>query len=195
MRIFCNLGPLAEARAQYWAGRLCAWSTLALVLAAIFGSPLQTWAHKDFLSTPVSADAAQHIDQAPQALLPAVQPTAPVLAGGLPTVVLVMLTMIAMAQGVWRWRRTTALGLVLVLSLFTFGIAVHSVHHLLEPGKAAGCLAFSASQHVSGTLDDPCHVWVPGLAVTATSLNPPDQPSRIFHCRTDLPRAPPPVHT
>jgi hypothetical protein len=192
MRICRGLRSLAEARAQHRGRRLCAWSILALVLAATLGSPLQTWAHNELLSAPVSADAGQHRDQIPQAWLPAVQPTGPVLEGGLSIVVLVMLTMIAVAQGVWRWRRTTALGLVLVLSLFTFGTAVHSVHHLLNPEKAAGCLVFSASQHISGTLDAPCHVWVPGLPVAATSLDHRHEPSLTFRCRTDLPRAPPP---
>jgi hypothetical protein len=195
MRISCHLGPLAKARAQHWAARLCAWSTLVLGLAAILSSPLPTWAHNDLLSTPLSADAAQHIDQTPQPSLPAEQPTSPALPWVSLIAVLFMLTMVVRAQSVWRWRRTTALGLVLILGFFTFGIAVHSVHHLLEPEKAAECLVFSASQHVSGTLDDPCHVWVPGLAVTAASLKHPNEPSMTFRCRTDLPRAPPPVHS
>ena len=72
--------------------------------------------------------------------------------GGPLTFMLFVLMAVAMTQGVWRWRRTTALGLALVLGIFTLGIAVHSVHHLLEPEKAAECLVFSASQHLSGTL-------------------------------------------
>jgi hypothetical protein len=90
-----------------------------------------------------------------------------------------------------RWHRITAIGLVLVLGVFTFGIAVHSVHHLLEPGKAAECLVFSASQHASGTLCDLCDVFVPGPTVTAVSLDHPDVPAFILRCRCDLPRAPP----
>ena len=64
------------------------------------------------------------------------------------TVILFVLMAVALAHGLWRWRRTTAFGLVLVLGTFTFGIAVHAVHHLSEPGKAAECLVFSASQQL-----------------------------------------------
>jgi hypothetical protein len=82
------------------------------------------------------------------------------------TIILFVIMAVAMAQGVWRRRRTTALGLVLVLGTFTFGIAVHSVHHLSEPEKATECLVFSASQHVSGTLTAPVtftrHCWPSG---------------------------------
>jgi hypothetical protein len=85
----------------------------------------------------------------------------------------------------------TALGLVLVLGTFTFGIAVHAVHHLSEPEKAAECLVFSVSQHVSGTLDEPCDVHAPGLAVTIASPDNLDVPTFILHYRFDLPRAPP----
>jgi hypothetical protein len=80
---------------------------------------------------------------------------------------------------------------VLVLGTVTLGIAVHSVHHLLEPEKSAECVVFSASQHVSGTLAEPCDVHVPGPAVTTASPDNPDVPAFILDCRSDLPRAPP----
>ena len=111
--------------------------------------------------------------------------------GALLTLILFMLIAVAMAQRLWQWRKTTALCLVLVLGTFTFGIAIHSVHHLLEPGKAADCLVFSASQHVSGTLAEACDVHEPGLAVTTAAPANLDVPAFILHCRSDLPRAPP----
>jgi hypothetical protein len=107
------------------------------------------------------------------------------------TGILYMLMAVATAHGVWRWRRMTALGLVLVMGTFTFGIAVHAVHHLSEPEKAAECLVFSLSQHVSGTLDEPCDVHAPGLAVTTASPDNPDVPTFILRRGSDLPRAPP----
>jgi hypothetical protein len=102
-----------------------------------------------------------------------------------------VLIIVAMAQGVWRWRRTTAVGLMLVLGTFTFGMAVHSVHHLSEPEKAAECLVFSASQHASGILAEPYDVHVPQLVVPTASPDNPDVPTAILRFRADLPRAPP----
>jgi hypothetical protein len=186
-----HVGPLAEARARGWAVHLCAWATLAVGLAVILGSPLQTWAHSDPALTLPSADAPQQECQAPQPGLPAAHATSSAMRVAPLTVILFIFTAVAMAQGVWRWRRTTALGLVLALGTFTFGIAVHSVHHLSEPEKAADCLVFSASQHVSGTLAEPCDVHVPGLDVTTASPDSPDVPAFILRCRSDLPRAPP----
>jgi hypothetical protein len=183
--------PSAEARGRGWAEHLRAWVILAVVLAVILGSPLQTWAHSDLSSALPLADVSQHECQSPQSGLPAAQPTSPVVPEAPLTVILFVLMAVALAQALWRWRRTTALGLVLVLGIFTFGIAVHSVHHLLEPGKAADCLVFSASQHVSGALAEACDVHEPGLAVTTASPANSDVPAFILRCRSDLPRAPP----
>jgi hypothetical protein len=186
-----HVGPSAAARARGWAVHLCAWVTLGIGLAVILASPLQTWAHSDPALTLPSADASQQECQAPQPRLPATHPTSSAMRGAALTVILFVVTAVAMAQGVWRWRRTTALGLALALGTFTFGIAVHSVHHLPEPEKAADCLVFSASQHVSGTLTEPCDVHGSGLAVTTASPDNPDVPAFILGCRSDLPRAPP----
>jgi hypothetical protein len=186
-----QVGPSAEARARGWAMHLCVWVTLAVGLAVILGSPLQTWAHSDPASPLLSADASQQECQAPQPRLPAAHPTSSAMRGVPLTVILFIFSAVAMAQGVWRWRRLTTLGLVLVLATFTFGSAVHAVHHLSEPEKAAECLVFSVSQHVSGTLDEPCDVHAPGLAVTTASPDNPDVPTFILRCGSDLPRAPP----
>ena len=186
-----HVGPSAEARVQGWAVHLCVWVTLAVGLAVILGSPLQTWGHSDPELTLSSADASQQECQAPQPGLQAAHATSSAMRGAPLTVILFIFTAVAMAQGVWRWRRTTALGLVLALGTFTFGIAVHSVHHLSEPEKAADCLVFSASQQVSGTLAEPCDVHVPGPAVTTASPDSPDVPAFILRYRSDLPRAPP----
>jgi hypothetical protein len=186
-----HVGPSAEARVQGWAVRLWIWVTLAVGLAVILGSPFQTWGHSDPALTLPSADASQQECQAPQPKLPAAHPTSSAMRGAPLTVILFIFMTVAMAQGVWRWRRTTAMGLVLALATLTFGIAVHSVHHLSEPEKAPDCLVFSASQHVSGTLAEPCDVHVSKLAVTPASPDNPDVPAFILGCRSDLPRAPP----
>jgi hypothetical protein len=191
VRIACNVEPSDGARVTEWAGYLRIWGTLVVVLAVILGSPLQTWAHSDPASTLLSADASQQECQAPQPRLPAAHPTSSAMRGAPLTVILFVFTAVAMTQGVWRWRRLTTLGLMLVLATFTFGSAVHAVHHLSEPEKAAECLVFSVSQHVSGTLDEPCDVHAPGLAVTTASPDNPDVPTLIPRCGSDLPRAPP----
>jgi hypothetical protein len=191
MRIACHVEPLDGARVREWAKHLRVWGPLAVVLVVILGSSLQTLAHSDLSSTLPPAVASRHEGQAPQLGLPAAPPMSPAVPGAPLSVILFVFTAVAMAHGVWRWRRMTALGLVLVLGTFTFGIAVHAVHHLSEPEKASECLVFSASQHVSGTLDESCDVHAPGLAVTTASPDYPDVPTFILHYRFDLPRAPP----
>jgi hypothetical protein len=190
MHITCA-EPSDGARARERAKHLRIWRTLAVVLAVILGTFLQALAHGDLSSTVAPSEAAQHEDQTPQPRFPAAQPTSPSMPGAPVTIILLVLMAVALAHGLWRWRRTTAFGLVLVLGIFTFGIAVHAVHHLSEPGKAAECLVFSASQHASGTLDEPCDVHAPRLAVGTPTPDNPDVPTFILHCRFDLPRAPP----
>ena len=191
MRSTRHVGPSAEARPMEWAGNLRIWVRYAVVLAIMLGSSLQAWSHNEPTVTLPSTEASQQECQAPQPRLPAAHPTSSAMPGAPLTIVLFALMAIAAAHGMWRWRRTTALGLVLVLGTFTFGIAVHAVHHLSEPEKAAECLVFSASQHASGTLDEPCDIHVPGLAVTTASPANPDVPTFILRYGSDLPRAPP----
>jgi hypothetical protein len=191
MRRMWHVQPSDATRVREWAEHFLIWVALAVVLAVILGTSLQTWAHSDLSSIPTPAEATQHEDQTPQPQLPAVQPTSASMPEAPLSIPLFVLMAVALAHGLWRWRRTTACGLVLVLTAFTFGIAVHAVHHLSEPEKAAECLVFSASQYASGTLDAPCDLYAPRLAVTTASTNNPDVPAFILRCRCDLPRAPP----
>jgi hypothetical protein len=107
--------------------------------------------------------------------------------------VLFAVVAVSMAHGLRRWRRATAFGLVLVLSIFILGMAVHSVHHLADPAKAAECLVFLASQHVSGTLAEPSDVFAPVLAISTAASGPSDAPTLALSFRPALPRAPPPL--
>jgi hypothetical protein len=97
----------------------------------------------------------------------------------------------AMARGMWRWRRTAALSLALILGVFTFGIAIHAVHHLSDPEKAAKCPVFFAAQYITGALADSCDVYAPVLAVTEPSISNFDAPTFTPYLRPDQPRAPP----
>ena len=191
MRITSHVEPSDGARARERAAHLRIWGILAVVLAVILGTSLQTWAHSDLSSTLPPVVAARHECQAPQPWLPAAQPMSPATPGTPLTVILFVLMAVAMAQACGAGAERQRLASCLYWVPSPLGIAVHAVHHLSEPGKAAECLVFSASQHVSGTLDEPCDVHAPGLAVTTASPDNPDVPTFILHCRSDLPRAPP----
>jgi hypothetical protein len=172
--------------------RLRQWASLVVVLTLLLGSPILTWAHSELSSTLSLDQPSHHAWETPPPWLPAAQPMSPATPGMPLTFLLFVLAAVAMVQGMWRWRRVTACALVLVLGTVTLGIAVHSVHHLLEPEKSAECLVLSASQHVSGTLTEPCDVYAPVLAVTAAFPGSSHAPTFILRLRSDLPRAPPP---
>ena len=174
-----------------WAGNLRIWVGYAIVLAIMLGSSLPAWSHNEPTVILPPMEASPHECQALQPWFPVAQSTSPAMPEAPLTIVLFALMAIAAAHGLRRWRRTTALGLVLALSTFTFGTAVHAVHHLSDPGKAAECLVFSASQHASGTLDEPCDIRAPGVAVTTAFPANPEVPTFILRCGADLPRAPP----
>jgi hypothetical protein len=190
-RLTRRIGPWAGARKRRHTSRLREWTPLVVALALLLGSPLLTWAHSDRPSSLSFDQPLHHECQKPHPWFSVAQPTSPAIPGVPLPFMLFVLMAVAMAQDVWRWRRTIALSLVLVLSTFTLGVAVHSVHHLSEPEKAAECLVFSASQHVSGTLADSCDIYAPLLAVTTASPGNSDVPTFIRRFRSDLPRAPP----
>jgi hypothetical protein len=102
-----------------------------------------------------------------------------------------VLMAVVMARSMRQSSRVAIFGLVLALSTFTFGTAVHSVHHLSEPQKAAECPVFSASQHISGTLAEPGTLYVPMLAIAAAFPGTCDAPTSTPYYRPAQPRAPP----
>jgi hypothetical protein len=174
-----------------WAGNLRIWGSYAVVLGILLGSSLPAWAHSEPTVTLPPAGASPPECSALQPWPPATQPASSPMPEAPLAVVLFLLTAVATAHRLGRWRRTAALGLVLVLNTFTFGTAVHAVHHLSDPEKAAECLVFSASQHVPGTLDKPCDLRAPGVAVTTLLPTSPEGPTFTLRCGADLPRAPP----
>jgi hypothetical protein len=174
-----------------WAGNLRSWGSYALLLAIILGSSLPVWAHDEPTAALPTTEASAHACSAPQPWLPASQPTSRSTAEEPLAILLVVLMVAAAAHGLGSRRRTVVLGLVLILSTFTFGTAVHAVHHLSDPGKAAECLVFSASKHVSGALDEPSDLRATGVAVTTVFPASPDGPTFTLRCGADLPRAPP----
>jgi hypothetical protein len=174
-----------------WAGNFRTWVRHAVILTLLLGSSLPAWSHNEPAVTPPPVEASPHVGQALQPWFPGAQSPPSSMPNAPLSIVLFALMAIVAARGLRRWRRAAALGLVLALSTFTFGTAVHAVHHLSDPAKAAECLVFSASQQVSGTLDEPCDICALGVAVRTTSPANPDVPMCILRCGADLPRAPP----
>jgi hypothetical protein len=117
------------------------------------------------------------------------------MVGAVPWIPLVFIGAVLIAVTVARhrpqWRRVAVFALVIVVSSFTFATAVHSVHHLSEPQKAAECPVFSASQHVTGTLAEPSALFVPPIAITTTSAGACEAPAAIVCFQPAQPRAPP----
>ena len=71
-----------------------------------------------------------------------------------------------------RRRRSVAIVFfALLIGLLGLESAVHSVHHLSDPGAAAACAVFSVSHNVSGSLAD-----VPDVGSPSSSIEPAPPP-------------------
>lgn len=171
------------------------WAVILVVVGILLGSPLFAWAHNNAFS-PASIDQpSQHACQSPP-LRPPTDVSAMPAVPWFPLICMAfILIAVFMSQGMRQWRRVAMFGLVLVLGTFTFGTAIHSVHHLSEPQKAAECPVFSASQHVTGTLADQGELCVPILAIAGAPHGMDDAPSFTPYFRPARPRAPPRFHT
>jgi len=87
--------------------------------------------------------------------------------------------------------RVIALGLSLVLGVFTLEAAVHSVHHLDEPEMAATCSVLTGSQHLSWGEAQVAAADAPPLrAAPAPLLRAEDAPQSLIY-RPHRGRAPP----
>lgn len=97
----------------------------------------------------------------------------------------------ACCRASWRWRRVTALVLVLMLGSFALALAIHAVHHLDDPRQGTVCVVFSVSQHVAGILAEPLDLGIfsPGPETPPSAASHASLP-HLF-CRPDQPRAPP----
>jgi hypothetical protein len=92
-----------------------------------------------------------------------------------------------------RWRSAAALGLALIIGLFAFNTAIHSVHHLFQPQPGTGCPLLWASQHAAGTLADVDVLALDALPLTSEKAPLPVSeaiPSDRF-CYPVQERAPP----
>ena len=165
------------------------WAILWSVVAYILIIPSLSWGHADGLSVAPSTR-----DSPPALVAENPFPARSYPVSSVESVWVVLLTLglsVVLACGFARRRRhTIVLGLALLISLFVFDTALHSVHHLFEPAKASQCLGFSTSQHLSGTLT----AWALQTPGVALELPPPVNlalPLLTPRCRPDQSRAPP----
>jgi hypothetical protein len=185
------VGSVPDRRVMRRTGGLRVCLTLVAVLTFLFGGPFLAWAHVEAqASLPLSPPAHPDIPIADPGL-PSAQPISPVLLGAPLAFMFCGLMAIALARNRRRWRRGAALGLALALGVFTFGVAIHAVHHLSEPQKAAECPVFTASQHVTGAPTDTCELDDPALAVGEPSIVGSEAPTLTLYFRPAQPRAPP----
>jgi hypothetical protein len=123
----------------------CLGLTMGLALAA----PTLVEAHRgvkaDVLTTPAPALAPVAVAE-PSNVVWSSAPPAPMP----PWPLLAVLLAIALA-GARSPRRTLALCLVLIVSVFAFESGVHSVHHLADRDRGENCAVASASQYIAGT--------------------------------------------
>jgi hypothetical protein len=174
-------------------GQLHRWAALAILLTIILGSPLLSWAHTHPRLPVTFAQPPQHGGNTSPLWAPAAPFVSSAIPGVLLTLAIVVLIAMALARRRWPWRIITAVSLMLCLGVFTYGTAVHSVHHLTEPEKAAQCSVSLASQHISGTLTYTCYASAPVLTATVVPLSHCDEPTSSLRVPSDRPRAPPAI--
>jgi hypothetical protein len=86
--------------------------------------------------------------------------------------------LLAVAAVAWRRRRAlVGSGLIVLLLVFAFEQALHSVHHGLDPGEAERCAIAAASAHMAGTTVDPV-TTMDVTAPPAEERSPEPEPAR-----------------
>lgn len=101
---------------------------------------------------------------------------------------------VAAASLVWvRPRRTIALALVLLLAIFAFEDAVHSVHHGFDQATASSCAVAAVGAQLSVTAADDADVCEIILAIVALAAAPSVTDPMTRPASPDRGRAPPPV--
>lgn len=164
---------------------------LMAALALLLSLPALSWGHDDSLATHPSHQSFSSATPPSHVWLPAPQSSVPHTQSSVLPTALMFLATLALSRGLWQRRRLTAAGLTCVLGLFSLVVAIHSVHHLSDPERAAACFVFSMSQHVTGAPVDPMDLWVPGLATDEACPGDHKTPLYILVRNVGLQRAPP----
>ncbi len=89
-----------------------------------------------------------------------------------------------------RVQQIKALALALALSLFVFGVAQHSAHHLSHLNQAIQCVVCSASAHLAGVAVESVAIEKPALLLEFVPGTRFTDPS-IAHFAPTQQRAPP----
>lgn len=90
-------------------------------------------------------------------------------------------------------RALTALALVLLLTVFLFEGALHSVHHLDDEERAAECVAAAAAGHTSVAGSAPVAFDHVPAATTWVAADAAPQPLPVRSLGVSEARAPPPA--
>ena len=88
-------------------------------------------------------------------------------------------------------RRAVVVGLVLLLALFAFEDALHSVHHGFDPKQAETCTIAAASGHVSGVAVEAVVGASMILMPVGQAVEPDRSPLPLHRLASDQGRAPP----
>jgi len=143
---------------------------LAFVGLALLGGAAPSWAHTG-LDTELSATPAQGADSSPATAEASKSPTlsAAPKAPGVPWLVLLG-AFVAVGLGGRRPRRALIVAVVLLLVVFAFEDALHSVHHLVDKSQLNKCAVAVAAAHLNAIAADDGgvpDVILPAVAVTA----------------------------
>jgi fumarate reductase subunit D len=152
---------------------------VALAVAGLLASTTLVSAHP---GTAAPIEAAPTVVTVAADTLPTSSPWLPLVAAAIGLLVAL------------RWpRRAVTAVVVLVLVVFSYEQAIHSVHHLDDRKAAAACAVASASAQLSGTpVDSPA---VADLLLPLLQLGPPDTAAKaaLRPCSAHRGRAPPVV--
>ena len=167
------------------------WLLALVILGICLAYPVVAWGHIDPASTAPPPENWPIPSAASLPWLPSSQPITHATHPSMFSSGFLLLATLAFAGVLWRRRRVTALGLVLILGTFTFVLAIHAVHHLGEPEQAAKCLVYAVSQHVVGTLAETLDLGTRSASDEGALFIPDDTPVPTLFYRPAQQRAPP----
>jgi hypothetical protein len=169
------------------------WAILLLLTVALIGgmvAPTYTWAHPATFGAIITSPWPSAAAATTIPVTALVQPSAPSVGTGVGGLLIVGMTVALLLMRGCRGR-LQLIGLSLLLIMTGFEGALHSVHHLGDPGAAERCRVASSAKHVTVVDVDVPDVVGPMLEVREASL-----PSQLPRARTarltpDAGRAPP----
>lgn len=146
-----TLGARAVTVAHMWVPWRVRFPSLVLAAAVVVAAAGPVSAHPTSGSIPVDSSVATVIPNPSTSLLPGLTaaPEPPALSW--PLLVGALVVVVAARR---RRRVVVALALALLLGVFAFENALHSVHHGFDPAEAKGCAIAAVSAHLAATTVD-----------------------------------------